>query len=366
MSGGACLNQLRERPVNVDLIRTVAIIGVLLLHAAGSWTTTPQEMSQLNTLGLFRFGFVDIYQTLARIGVPLFVMLTGALLLEPSKNEESLRVFFKKRWVRIGLPFLFWGVIYFAWDFLVIKIPFTTTAVLQGILNGPYTQFWYLYVLAGLYLLTPILRIFMAHANEQLVKYFVIVWVVGVSLVPVFLTFTSFTLNNDLFTLTGFVGYFILGALLMNVKIRRSSLYLFTLLGIALTALATYLLAVAVGGAQMYFFQGYFSPTIVLASVMVFMLLLTVTPPTVQEESKVKPSKINRLLKLISENTLAIFLFHVIVMETLEFGYLGFALNRDLLNPIIEVPLITVITLFVCLAIIVPLKKIPYLKRLIG
>jgi surface polysaccharide O-acyltransferase-like enzyme len=321
-------------------------------------------MSQLNTLGFFRWGFVDIYQTLARIGVPLFVMLTGALLLEPSKNEESLRVFFKKRWVRIGLPFLFWGVIYFAWDFLVIKIPFTTTAVLQGILNGPYTQFWYLYVLAGLYLLTPILRIFMAHANEQLVKYFAIVWVVGVSLVPVFLTFTSFTLNNDLFTLTGFVGYFILGALLMTVKIRRSAIYLFMLLGIALTALATYLLAVTVGGTQMYYFQGYFSPTIVLASVMVFMLLLTIPQPKVQPETK--PSIFNRLLKVISENTLAIFLFHVIVMETLEFGYLGFALNRDLLNPIIEVPLITVITLFVCLAIIVPLKKVPYLKKLIG
>jgi surface polysaccharide O-acyltransferase-like enzyme len=358
------LNQIRGRPVNVDLIRTVAIIGVLLLHAAGSWTATPKEMGQLSTLGFFSWGFVDIYQTLARIGVPLFVMLTGALLLQPSKDDESLSVFFKKRWARIGWPFLFWGAIYFVWDFKVINIPFSGTAILQGILNGPYTQFWYLYVLAGLYLLTPVLRIFMAHANEQLVKYFVIIWVVGVSLVPVFLTFTSFTLNSDIFTLTGFVGYFILGAFLMTVKIRRNTIYLLTLLGIGLTALATYVLAVTIGGTEMYFFQGYFSPTIVLASVMVFMLLLTVPPPTAQPETK--PSKFNKLLKVISENTLAIFLFHVMVMETLEFGYLHLAINRDVLNPIIEVPLITVITLFICLAVIVPLKKVPYLKRLIG
>jgi surface polysaccharide O-acyltransferase-like enzyme len=361
---GACLNQLRGRPVNVDLIRTVAIVGVLMLHAAGSWTVTTGEMSQLNPLGLFSWGTVDFYQTFARIGVPLFVMLTGALLLEPTKNE-SLGVFFRKRWARIGLPFLFWGIIYFIWDFSVVKMPFEAQTIIQGLLNGPYTQFWYLYVLAGLYLLTPLLRVFIANANERLVKYFVVIWVVGVSIIPFFTTFTSYTLNSDVFTLTGFMGYFILGTFLLTLKIRRSTLYIFTLLGIALTALSTYVLAVRVGGTSMYFFQGYFSPTIVLASVMVFLLLLTVTPPSVTAESK--PSKFNRLLRLISENTLAIFFFHVMVMESFEFGYLKvFMLNRNILNPVLEVPLLTAITLIVCLAVIVPLKKIPYLKNLLG
>ena len=135
-------------------------------------------------------------------------------------------------------------------------------------------------------------------------------------------------------------------------------------LGVALTAVGTYVLAATVGGTEMYFFQHYFSPTLILVSFMVFLLLLTVKPPSDQKEPS--PSKLNKLIKVISENTLPLFLFHVIVMETFLNGYLGFAINRNTLNPIIEVPLMTVIVLFLSLGIILLLKQVPYLKKLIG
>jgi surface polysaccharide O-acyltransferase-like enzyme len=284
-------------------------------------------------------------------------------LLQPEKNE-SLSAFFKKRWARIGLPFLFWGAAYFAWDFLVIHIPFTSSAIIQGILNGPYTQFWYLYVLVGLYLLTPILRIFIAHADQTIIKYFVILWFLGVAIIPVFGLLTTYTLNSNVFIITGYVGYFVLGTYLLTVQMRRSTLSIFMILGIALTAFFTYVLAATVGGTEMYFFQQYFSPTVILASVMVFLLLLTIQPPSVQKE--ISPSKVNKLIKVISQNTLPIFLFHVMVLESIQNGYFGFAINRNTLNPIIEVPLMTVIVLFVSLSIILLLKKVPYLTKLIG
>ena len=130
----------RGRSFPVDLIRAIAIVGVILYHAAGDWTITIQQMNQMNQSNFTSWAVVDVYQTLGRIGVPLFVMVTGALLLQPAKNE-SLSAFFKKRWARIGLPWIFWGGIYFAWDFLVVHIPFTTSAIIMGILDGPYTQF---------------------------------------------------------------------------------------------------------------------------------------------------------------------------------------------------------------------------------
>lgn len=82
--------------VPADLIRTIAIVGVIVLHAANE-AIAPQVMNQTE---IYRWWMVNIYQTLGRTGVPLFVMLTGALLLQPSKNEP-LSVFFKKRWARI-------------------------------------------------------------------------------------------------------------------------------------------------------------------------------------------------------------------------------------------------------------------------
>ncbi|PVX26041.1 MAG: hypothetical protein CW716_06835 [Candidatus Bathyarchaeum sp.] len=357
------LNQIRGRPVYVDLIRTVAMIGVIMLHASGRWLITSQELSQMSHLEIVRWTVVDVYQSMSVLSVPLFLMLTGALLLQP-KKQESLSVFFKKRWARIGLPFIFWTSAYFVWDFLVKDIPFNASVIIQGLLNGPYTHLWYMYVLVGLYLLTPILRIFVAHADQTMMKYFVILWFVGVATIPFFNLLTIFQLHRDVFALTGYIGYFVLGAYLSTVKMRRRTSAALMIAGIALTAFGTYVMAAADRGPEMYFFQEYLSPTVILASVMVFMMLLTVKPPTVQKDSA--PSRLSKLVKLISQNTLPIYLFHVMIIEIIQQGYLGFTINRHTLNSIIEIPLLTTIVLFVTLALILLWKKVPYFKRLIG
>jgi surface polysaccharide O-acyltransferase-like enzyme len=214
-----------------------------------------------------------------------------------------------------------------------------------------------------------VLRIFLAQADRKVIKYFLAISFMGLAVVPIAGQLTPYTLNNNIFTVTGYVGYFVLGMFLFSVKIRRSLATALMFLGLALTAICTYVLAITIGGSNMYFFQQYFSPTVLLMSVMVFLVILSFKPSNatgMPEQADVHPSKTRRLVQLISENTLPLFLFHVMVLESIENGYLGFTLNRNILNPIIEVPLMTAIVLFVSLAVIVPLKKVPYLKRLIG
>jgi len=358
MLQGKNLNQERGLSIPVDLIRTVAIVGVILLHAANDLTV--QQMGQLE---IVRWVTVDIYQSLGRIGVPLFVMLTGVLLLQPSKNE-SISVFFKKRWSRLGLPFIFWGAAYFAYDFFVLHQAITTNAIIQGILTGPYYHFWYLYMLFGLYLLTPILRILLAHSDNKIMKYFTILWFLGASIIPFAGLLTTYHLDSNVLTITGMVGYFVLGVFLLTVKISRSVALIIMSVGIALTVIGTYVLAATIGGGTMFFFQEYLSPTMVLASVMLFLLLTTIKPP--EGNGKITISRGNKILKIISQNTLPIFLFHVMVLESLQAGYFGFAINGNTVNSIIGVPLMTAITLLICLAIIIPLKKVPLIKQLIG
>jgi len=363
--------------VPVDVIRTVAILGVILLHAANDLTS-----QQMNPFEIIRWNTVDIYQTLGRTGVPLFIMLTGALLLQPLKLDEPIRVFFKKRFARIALPFIFWGGVFFAWDFFVDhqinNQPISSNSIIQGILNGPYFHFWYLYMLMGLYLLTPILRLIMAHAERNLIKYILIIWFLGSAILPLLGLFGAYQLNSFVFTFPMYAGYFIFGAFLLTVKMKRSTMAILMAVGLALTAIGTYVIAATVGGGEMYFFQEYLSPTMILASVMLFLLLNTVQTTsigigtnqkgTIQEtpQKKNNNSKSKKLLSLISENTLPIFLFHIIILECLWRGYFGFTLNGNTVNSIIGVPLATVITLFICLAVIVPLKKIPFLKKLLG
>jgi surface polysaccharide O-acyltransferase-like enzyme len=290
--------------------------------------------------------------------------------LHPKQNED-LSTFFKKRFSRIGLPFIFWGALYFIWDFYIENQQVTQSFFVNGILNGPYFTFWYLYMLVGLYLVTPLLRVLVSNASEKVLKYGFAVWFIGTALIPLipFLSSTvlgtTYTLDANVFIIPEYVGYFVLGAYLVNVRItNRKLLAGLTVLGISLTAIGTYIIAMTEGGGTTYFFQEYISPTMILSAVPLFLLLNSYKPKP--EVVGSKPSWWQRIMHLISENTLPIFLFHMIVIYTLQQGLLGFAVNGDVINSIFGVPLMALLTLAICLLILVPLKKVPMLKRLIG
>jgi surface polysaccharide O-acyltransferase-like enzyme len=294
-------------------------------------------------------------------------MLTGALLLQPSKTDEPLRVFFKKRWNRIGIPILFWGAIFFAWDFLVRGQALTLTSVLQGVLSGSYVHFWYVYILIGLYLITPLVRVLVAHTDWKIIKYFLFIWFVGTGIMPLLTLYASISpqavwFGQNVFLLTGLIGYFILGAYITKLGLRRSILSIMLVLSSIWTVVGTYFLIGTLGEQYSQFFLDASSFSVIIASVTLFLILASLPNQTIENRF---PHG-NSLLKLISQNTLPIYLFHVIVLETLQKGYLGFKISVTTMNPIIEIPVVTAVTMLICLAIIVPLKKIPFMKRIIG
>jgi surface polysaccharide O-acyltransferase-like enzyme len=357
-------NSYKNEGINlpVDLIRTIAITLVLLIHAAEEVNPAADLISPQ---GIQLFWSSTIYDTIARISVPLFLILSGALLLTPSKADEPLKVFFKKRWAKIGIPALFWGAAFFAWRYFVQGEVLTFDSILQGIFAGPYQQFWYIYLLVGLYLLTPLLRVLVAHADWKLIKYFLVIWFVGTGIIPLLnfyypISAQVFWFNGTVFLITKLIGYYILGAYISRIHVRRSLLILTLILSNIATAVGTYYLAVIMGGGD--FFIEFTSVNVILASISAFLLLA----PISQKKLTIQFPKISKVLKVISVNTLGIFLIHYIPLEILQKGYLGVKISVTTMNPIIEIPLVTVLTLLMCLAIILPLSKIPYVKRIFG
>jgi surface polysaccharide O-acyltransferase-like enzyme len=351
-------------PLPVDLIRAVAIILVILLHA--SIEPNPY-LTQMSPEGQMLWWTSDIYNSIARVCVPLFIMLTGALLLPPIKADEPLRVFFKKRWNRVGIPVLFWGGAYFAWRILVNGQTLTPLSFAKGILTGPYPHFWFVYILLGLYLVTPLIRVIVAHANWNVIRYFFVLWLTGTAVIPLLTLSAALSpaatwFQSAVFLLTGLLGYFILGAYWSKLRFRRSLLILALVLSTVWTIVGTYFLVGALGEAYSQFFLDASSFSVIVASVALFLLLTSIPNQSLQS----RYPKASRVLGAISENTLPIYLFHVMILEALQKGYFGFKLSVTTLNPIISIPLVTVVTLLICLAIIVPLKKVPGLRRLIG
>jgi surface polysaccharide O-acyltransferase-like enzyme len=351
--------------INVDLIRVVAIFTVILLHV------NIFIDHSINELGVLHWWIaVDIYQFISRFGVPFFIMLSGALLLAPSKKNEDIGFFFKKRFTRIGIPFIFWSAIFFIWAFYVENQPFTQDFIINGILKGPYPTFWYLYMLFGLYLITPLLRIMLAHFTDKLYKYFICLWFTGIAIVPMieFVSGRAFYLTGVVFLIPLCVGYFVIGTYLTKIQIRRWILASLTILSFTLTTIATYLLAGSnsSGSDTAFFFHGNSSPTMIIATFSLFMLLNSYAKPKEKTQME-KPSWKHRIMHVISENTLPLFLLHMIIIYLLEHGFFfSLTLTGNTFDPILSVPLTATVTLILCIIIIIPLKKIPILKKLIG
>ena len=98
-----------NRIVWADFLRLIAILMVICIHCADPFNVSPEARSnpEYNFWG-------SIYGAFLRPCVPLFVMLTGMLLL-PVREETG--PFYKKRMMRVLVPFVVWSFLYtiFPW-----------------------------------------------------------------------------------------------------------------------------------------------------------------------------------------------------------------------------------------------------------
>ena len=138
----------------LDNSRIIAIFAVVLLHTASDVVTGIAVGSDYWWIG-------NVYDSFVRWCVPVFVMMSGALLLDPNKNE-ALKTFYAKRLARIAVPILFWSVFFLLWTMLkgIAKgdAP-SLTFLLKRLISGkPYYHMWFLYMIITLYLFTPFFR----------------------------------------------------------------------------------------------------------------------------------------------------------------------------------------------------------------
>lgn len=217
-----------------DLIRAVAIVFVICIHSMGYIGDVVQHSADISYL----FVVKGVYDCVIYTGVPLFVMLSGALLL--GKTEEW-SVFFHKRFKRVLIPFVIWSVIVFLIQSYVegdgLHFPTSFVEFLrQFFTNGVHGIYWFVYMLIGLYLLVPLLRILLSNSDERTAVY-----MMTILLIASFMSDSDIKIFSELNLPIGiYLFYFIAGYVVYRYFLQKHWFKRVSLIGLAVSITISY------------------------------------------------------------------------------------------------------------------------------
>lgn len=192
------------------------MFGVIWLHVVVS------PLQDLSNIPLW--WTANLGAALSAPAVPLFFMISGALLLKDERTSD-LSFLFRCRLPKIMVPLCTWSALILVHLFLTD--PAAGWEALGRILNNPVAvPYWFLYALVPIYLLSPLLKRMTDHIGPSHWRYMMALWIIctlGLHTLRTFappeleLTFTEhWTLNLNL--VGGYLGYFLLGACLDRLE----------------------------------------------------------------------------------------------------------------------------------------------------
>ena len=347
--------RLRDnRIIYFDYLRILATLAVIMIHVVSAcWNKAPLR----STSWLILTG----YDGIVRWAVPIFVMISGALFLDNSK-KLSMKDLYGKYILRIVTAFLLWSSVYALWD--VIKAKKDVSYFINHLITGE-MHMWFLFMIAGLYILTPVIRKIVE--SENIMKYFLIVIFISASVIPVVFKelahFNSTYVDalqeayNDMhfYMPLGYVGYFIVGYYLANKKLSKKMQNIIYILGIIGTVLTIVLVIVNSNekGNPQGFYYNYLTPNVVMQSISVFVFAK-------YKLSKIKLGyKSRRIIFALSKYSFGVYLVHIVIRKSLQI----YDINALSFPEIISVPVLTIAIFVLSLIISVVLNKIPFVKK---
>jgi surface polysaccharide O-acyltransferase-like enzyme len=346
----------------VDLVRVVAVFAVVLLHVAA------YPVTQMGRISGDQWWWANAYDSLARPAVPLFVMLSGALLL-PQKAWNA-GYFIRHRLGRVAGIFIAWCLVYALWNYdfhgKLTTINEFVFHVLAGMRDPIASHLWFLPLIFSLYLFVPVLRVYVTNSSFMNQFYFACLWVVASIFQP---AIESHAFGYYLDPAYGYVGYFVLGATCwIYLPGRLDARWLILcgtgfVLGYAVTVFGTYWLAVRNGGRLDEYFYGHYSLNVIIMTVAAFILLrdaglwLQMKFP--------EPTLVLRFVTFAGVASFGIYLIHIIVFDVLNSSLLGFKLGALSFHTAGSIPTTAVAIFLISLMVTKLMQKSRLLRWLV-
>ena len=345
---------MSKRIYYLDILRVIACLSVIMIHVCAPYAA--KEFGSLN------FWAGNILDGLARIGVPLFVMISGSLMLD--KNYQISKDKLKKRILKMILFFIFWSIIYFIiFDVILAGSirhgQISISKIITSLISG-YSHLWFIYLIIGLYLIVPILRLWVTDNNKKYVEYFLILAVIFTYIIPEIANIGSLYFNlfrtvneiiNDKLILQyvgGYTTYFILGWYISNYDLKNKNIiYLCGLIGLYITIMGTYTLSLSEGRYVGIPYSN-LSINILFQTAAVFVFI----------KDKFKNTT-NKIIDSISKRSLGIYAIHYSIISIMYEILNNFHMDNALIN----IPMIFITSFIISYIISLIMSKIPLLKK---
>ena len=139
----------------------------MLLHSIYGWI----DNVDVNSISNIRYILdINILSIFVRTGVPIFLMISGVLLLDPDKKLNFDKIL--KYIIRMLLVLVIFGFGYCLIDqFFVYKFSNIPSLFINSIVNllsgKSWAHMWYIYYLIGIYVITPIIRTFISSYEKK-------------------------------------------------------------------------------------------------------------------------------------------------------------------------------------------------------
>lgn len=322
----------------LDVLRFIATLGVICIHVSSK-----EIVSALASYNWYLSVFFD---GLVRWSVPIFVMISGTLFLNPAK-EISTKDIITKKIARLLMAYLFWWIFYSA---LVMAWHYVFDDVFVFSLE-PHYHLWFLPMLMGVYLFIPCLR--KISPDKKILSYSLLIWFFYISGSFLFLNYDiQISQLFQLSSVVGYSGYFLLGYFISTHSVSKKQsriIYVLGILGLLMTISGCVFSSVCMGRTDLRFFEP-LSPNVILTSMALFVFI--------KEKFTNKSTEKNKFINSIRHDLFGIYLIHPVYI--LIFNHDMF---RNICNHIVTIPAVIVIVFIFSLYTtkllrLTPLRKI--------
>lgn len=337
----------------INWLRILAIYTVVAAHIA-IWTAEGQEPL---SKGWWVGNWIHI---LAIWTVPVFVMVSGVLLLGNPRNESAMD-FYKKRMHRIGVPVVFWTVVYIFVRKYVGHEHLTPRYVAHLVVTAtPFYHLWYLLMIPGLYLVTPPLRYFVKHSTQKQ-RYLAIIVILLLAAIYYPINILYWGRDRTIFTVFfPFIGYYLCGYELRTINLKK------LLLPIGVLAVLAVVYGLLISGPFVdhlgyvgdVYIVDFFCPPVVLMAVIIF-----VAAYGLEQKWVPKSRAFAKAEAWLASTTLGIYVLHPLVLEYMRVKMSRRAADEGLMMAFIVGPVIAFAASYALTSL---MMNVPFLRRTVS